>query len=527
MFTPTKQVAEVRTLPSPTGGLNVYDNLATMPAVDAVVLNNLVAQPYGCMVRKGYIQYSTGYPSSVDSIALFAKQDGSYKLYAWSNDSLFDATTSGAVGAALLTGLSNAWWNSITFANAAGVHMLSFNGVDDPIWITTAGVARITAGGGTSGTWSGVNPNTIVQATVHQRRVWGVQASTTYGWYLPADSVFGVANYFDFGPFFKRGGYLQALTTWTVDSGSGMDDKLVAISSQGEVAVFSGTDVSDSTKWALVGVFYIGTPVAGRRFFTNVAGDVYLLTLTGVVSLATLVTSTQVNLSSDNAYSKKIQYLISDLTADLGDLDGWQIEYFPAINLMFVNIPTVYYGGAGQVVNNYINGTWSTLQGMDAACWAKVDGSPYFGGNDGVLYKAWTGHKDGVLVDGSGGTNILSRAQTSYNYFDRAGLQKQIGMYRPNFLGTRVGAVGSRVLTDFETRTTLYPSGVLAAPGAASLWDVALWDDGIWSGGTVVQRQWQQATGMGVALSLELALSTDCEFTWVSTDMTLRAGGIF
>ena len=52
--------AQYTTVASPIGGLNAYDNLAAMPATDAIRMNNIVPTPYGCLVRKGYQEYATG-----------------------------------------------------------------------------------------------------------------------------------------------------------------------------------------------------------------------------------------------------------------------------------------------------------------------------------------------------------------------------------------------------------------------------------------------------------------------------------
>ena len=80
------------------------------------------------------------------------------------------------------------------------------------------------------------------------------------------------------GPLFKRGGYLQSLATWTVDDGDGSNDLLVAFGSEGDVAVYGGTDVDTADAWTLQGVYYAGAPIAGHRFHCKVNGDLKFLT---------------------------------------------------------------------------------------------------------------------------------------------------------------------------------------------------------------------------------------------------------
>jgi len=523
----TRLTADLQSVPAPIGGLNALDSLAAMPATDAIVMTNVVPQPYGVMVRKGYVQHATGLPSTVPSLAELASRNGSRKIYAWSDTGMYDVTSIGAVGAAIVTGLNNPWWQHVVMGNSAGTHLVAFNGADNGIWVHNNGatIDRLTLGDGVAnGTWSGVDPANLIQCTVHQHRLWAVQEDSTIGWYLPPDQVYGVAAPFDFGPLFKQGGYLAILATWTVDSGDGSDDKLVAVSSNGEAVVYTGLNPSSSATWALVGVYFVGTPVRGRRFYTNVAGDLYLITMTGVVSMATMVTSTQVNVAANNTYSKKIQFLLSDITSTLGDLDGWQIQMFPSINLLFINVPSVYFGGSGQIVANQINTAWCMFTNMDALVWARIDGQPYFGAPDGKVYRAWLGDEDKVHVDGTGGTNIQSRVQTAYSYFGKAALQKQIGMYRPNLSVVRPVSLNPQWLYDFKQIGDTFPSGAPPTPGAESIWGIAIWGTDLWSGGMRVQRDWYQATGIGVAASLDIRFSTDCETLWISTDLSVKSG---
>lgn len=517
--------AKISTVPAPTGGINAFDNLAAMPPTDAIRLNNIIPQPYGCTVRKGYQKRNTGLGGPVESLSQWVSHSGVQKFFAFANNRFFDITAAGAVGAPLLTGLLSDFWQGIGISNGAGPHTLLFNGADNGIWYSNAGLQRLTLGDGiVVGTWSGVSPANIIQATVHQRRVWGVQVDSTKGWYLPADSVYGVAHSFDFGPQFKRGGYLVVLATWTVDPGQGSNDYLVGVSSNGEAVVYGGVDVEDPENWRLVGVYFIGSPPRGRRFFCNVAGDLYFLTLTGVVSMATVVTSTQVNVSANNTYSQKIAFLLSELLTTLQDIEGWEIDFFPADNLLLINVPTVFAGGNGQLVANHITTAWCTFSGIDARAWNRAGGEPFFGDADGNVNIALIGDKDGVLVDGTGGTNILGGAQQAYSDFGGPTSQKQIGMYRLVFLGARPVGYATAIAYDYSQAGPPSATGS-GISGAFAHWDEALWDVGRWSGGLSVQRDWRSASGMGTVASLLMNLSTEAEATWVSTDYTIRLGG--
>jgi hypothetical protein len=246
--------------------------------------------------------------------------------------------------------------------------------------------------------------------------------------------------------------------------------------------------------------------------------------MTGVVSMATLVTSTQVNVSANNTYSQKIAFLLSDLLASLQDLEGWEIDFYPSENLLIINVPTVFAGGNGQIVANHITTAWCTFSGFDARCWNRAGGAPIFGDADGNVNFALQGDKDGVAVDGTGGTNILSGGQQAYSAFDSQTSQKQIGMYRLTFLGARPVGYATRITYDYSQIGPPDATGS-GVTGAFAHWDEALWDTGYWSGGLAVQRDWRSAAGMGTVMSISVNLSTEAEATWVSTDYTVRYGG--
>lgn len=523
---PAQDTGAVATVPSPIGGLNAYDNLAAMPDTDAINLNNIVPQPYGCGVRKGFIEHATGLGGPVNSIVPWASRSGVSKLFAFATTKMFDITSVGPVGAPELTGLVSSYWQDIQFANAAGTHALMFSGADNPIWYSDAGIQRLTSGDGiVIGTWKNIDPARLIQATVHQRRVWAVEKDTTNGWYLPPDQVYGVASKFDFGPLFKRGGYLAVLATWTIDDGDGSDDHLVAVSSEGEVAVYRGTDVATAGFWSLAGVYFIGKPVRGRRFFDNVGGDLMLVTTIGVVSMASVLSSTKVNITSDSVYSKKIQFLLLALTNELNEIEGWEIKFFPTLNFIFINIPSVIQSGSGQLVANYINSAWCAFSGMNARCWKSVEGMPYFGVFDGIVYRAWMGDMDKVHYDGTGGTNILSSVVQAYSYFKQPATQKQVGMFRPRFIVGDVPGINVKLDYDFRNKDNAYPNpGVGGQP--AALWGTAIWGTDVWSGTARAYTRWYQGNGIGVAVSLRMRLTTQAETTFVATDYSFKAGGI-
>lgn len=518
----SKPTFQIATVPAPIGGLNAFDSLAAMPPTDAVVMNNFFPQPYGCLLRKGYLEHCTGFTAPVESLSPWNGDAGQFKLFAWAGSSMYDATARGPVGAPVVTGLSNDYWQAVNFPNIAGVHLVAVNGADDPIVYEGTAFNRLTLGDGVVPyTIKGEDPKKFVAVTMHQRRLWFVEKDSTKGWYLPTEQLYGEVKSFDFGPLFRRGGYLQLLATWTADDGGGARDHLAAISSRGDVAVYEGIDVSDPTAWKLTGVYFAGAPPLGRRFVTKVAGDLYLLTQIGVVSLTTMVQSTQVNVSTDNAESRKVQFLLSELLSNFGTNGGWELQFYPPINMLMINYKD-YSLTAGQVIENQITKAWATFQGIQSNCWTQFNEVPFFGG-DTAVYQAWTGAADGVKLDGSGGMTITGQVQQAYSYLGAPAAQKQVGMYRPNFMVDVPVNFASEIQYDFAFDELTDPTP--RADRRTAVWNQAIWGTSYWSGGTRTQRDWIQAIGLGVAASLRLAVAAKTSVLWVSTDYTYKSGG--
>jgi hypothetical protein len=200
------------------------------------------------------------------------------------------------------------------------------------------------------------------------------------------------------------------------------------------------------------------------------------------------------------------------------------MKFVASQNMLVINIPSVAVDGTLQLVENVVNGKWSTFLGMDATTWvADFTDSPFFGGQGRVL-RAWTGNVDDVSYDRPQGFPITAMVQQAYNYYGTPANNKQVGLYRPNFLTNRAVVWKGVIRYDFS----LYPVfiHVGSVPTNLARWDTAIWDAGIWSGGMHAQKEWASAEGMGFAGSLVMATRSDGEVVWVNTDMTVTSGGI-
>jgi hypothetical protein len=407
-----RQVSKVTTRPASVRGLNSYDSIVAMPAGFALVLRNLYAQPYGCQVRRGYRRWVVGLEGEVETLCSHNLTTGDQSLYAFvqqgSTAAMYDVSTEGLPGVSKMTGLANARWQHLNFPNAAGNHLVAVNGADNMIWVQPNGtILTVAAGDGSLNTIAGVDPKALIHCYSHQKRLWFVEKNSTRGWYLPPGQVYGIAHSFDFGSLWSRGGYLQQIITWTIDDGEGADDHLLAISSEGQVAVYKGTDPDGVDTWGLAGVYYAGAPL-GRRCATRFGGDVLILTQLGAVQMSDLLKSTKVNPTQENHF-KYVQQLLSGAAGLTGDEFGWQPFIYPGANMVVANIPA-NASTSYQLVMNDITKAWSEFLGYNAHCWELHLQEPFFGAS-GAVYQAWDGTTDDHIVgrhlgqwDASGGT---------------------------------------------------------------------------------------------------------------------------
>ena len=362
---------------------------------------------------------------------------------------------------------------------------------------------------------TGVNSNTFININVFKERLFYVEKDTMNVWYLNTKAVSGAANKLDFGSVAKMGGYIQAMGTWTIDAGQGVDDYAVFVTNMGEVIVYEGTDPSDATKWALRGVWQLGQTF-NRRCFAKFGGDLLLITQEGLVPLAGALQSSRldprVNLTD------KIFYAFSQAASAYSTNFGWEIQTFPKANMLIVNVPTNI--GKEQYVMHTITKSWARFTGIDAFTFEIHNENMYFGSTN-YVGKFWDTYADA-------GNNITATVQQAYNYFDSRGQNKRFMMVRPILLTDNgVPSVLCAINTDFNTQSQLGQVAFSPSAYSVGLWDIALWDQAVWGGTLTVNKDWQSVTGIGYCASISLNVaSQNIEVHWASTDFVMEKGGV-
>ena len=427
------------------------------------------------------------------------------------------ATLTTAVAHGLVTG------NTVTVAGAVpaefnGAYRITVTGTD------TFTYTMATAPSGDAspvGTYTvkyfvtGLNSNEFANINLFKERLYFVQKNSLSFWYLPVDSINGAVSEFPLGGIFKKGGFLQAMGTWTIDAGYGVDDLAAFVTSNGEVAVYKGSDPSDPNDWALVGIWNVGQTFARKCLF-KFGGDLLLLTEDGLVPLSAGLQSTRLDPRVN--ITDKIFFAISQ-AADLYSTNfGWQMNYFAKRNMLIVNVPVT--GGSEQYVMHNITKSWARFTNINANCWELSGDDIYFGGT------GFVGRFYDTFADD--GNNIKAFVQQAYSYFDSRGQQKRFTLVRP-ILQTDNGlpTVLCGISTDFDTVDLTNQISFNPSILNTGEWDIDKWDDSNWGGGLVTTKIWQGVTGLGYAGSVSMnVVSQRIEFHWASTDFVMERGGI-
>lgn len=504
-----KQVSQVKSIQAPTGGLNAKDPIADMKETEAVTMENWFPQPSSVDIRNGYAEHATGISGATETLAVY-NNGVTKELFAACNGSIYDVTSSGAVGAAVVSGMTNSRFQNIIMGTAGGIYLLMVNGADKMRIYN--GTTWDYDGGGTY-TITGVNTANCAHINNFKNRIWLIEKDTMNAWYLPVSSIAGSASKLDLSGLFKLGGYLMAMCNWTIDNAAGIDDYAAFITSEGEVALYKGTDPSSSTTWAIVGTFRMGKPI-GRRCFTKAGADVLIVTSDGAfpISKALLTDRTQMALAATD----KIQRLVNADIQNYKSNFGWQPIIYPLGNKLIINVPVVENTQSYQYVMNTIHGAWTKFTGWTGYCWEVLDDVLYFGGTDGV-FKADYG------ADDNGG-DINTVCQQAFSYFGTK-QQKLFKMARPVFLAN--GDINPAVLmnTDFaQNRTTVSPS---FTSNTGSSWDTSPWDTSPWTYGDNLIKKWQTVTGVGYSGGLRVVTATqNLTLKWQATDVLFEVGGV-
>lgn len=487
-----------KVVPAPTDGWDAISPLASMDPKRAPILNNWIPRPGWVELRDGYFPwiFLDSVTSPVETL-MVRRAQGAEQMFAAAGTTIYNASTTGVTNAAV-TGLNSARWQYVNFTPSLGTTVIQcVNGIDD--------LRMYDGSSWTTPSITGL-PNSLTTAAItniwaQKRRIWyvlgdGAGGGSTICAFLSTDAIQGaIAGTLDLGATWNLGGYLVAISDWTVDGGNGPQDYMAFLSSRGECTIYSGTDPTNASAWTLVGTFDLAPPIS-QRCMIKIGSDVGIITQQGVVPLSQALPYDP-SAERSVAITARIQNAMASASAQSMTLFGWQMITFAPQQLFILNVPQVENNTQVQYVMNTLTGAWCQFTGWNANCFEIYNNVLYFGGNSGQINQCFVGSSDF-------GNPILADLQCAYNYFDAPGRIKRMTMIQP-FL-----TVGETVIPflsvdeDFQIEPQSAPVQIL---NGGALWDVAVWDQATWFGSVVQSTNWLSAEAIGHALAVHMTVN--------------------
>jgi hypothetical protein len=367
-------------------------------------------------------------------------------------------------------------------------------------------------------TWLSVNDLSLV--TAHMNRLFFADEQNLCVYYLPLQQRYGELAVLPLNSVFKRGGYLKAMATWTVDGGSGLDDQLVMFSSNGEIAIYSGVDPADD--FTLVGVFRMQAPMS-KWCVMNYGGELYFVNPTGLTPMSTVLKSGREGAeAADKTVISRFQYM----SVNYRDNAGWELQFNPNTGRAMCNVPT----GGGvytQMMRSMAKPSWGEWKGVPSRCWGWVEPYLYFGDDKGNIYQMHP------TIQNDNGEPILIDVQTAWSQYKTPAI-KHFKMILAYILtdGSAKPAVDIKV--DYDTSPPINVPDITEAGQDAATWDVSPWamsdDDGetAWVYGSTNWANWTGVGAIGRVGAIRVTARVyNCSFSILGFDVLYDKGSVF
>lgn len=511
-----KVPASVYAFAPPKRGWVLDENRMEVQPGAALVMDNWFPTTSGAKVRGGAARYATVI-GSIKTLFTY-KSATAEKLFGCTDRRVYDLSAIGdptdIYDVSEIGGRTAGAHVTVQFGTAGGDYLYAVNGADEPLLYDGATFTKIT--GISTPAITGVDPNTFSHVWSYSNRLFFIQKNSMSAWYLPVDSIGGAALQFSLAGVFTKGGYLLAGSRWSSDTGDGLDDKCVFISSQGEVAIYQGGNPSSATDWFKVGLYDITEPL-GPKAILQAGGDVLIATRTGLIPISQAV-SRDVSVLGAGAISRPIAPYWQSKSATLnGD---WELMRVSSDSVMYATQP----GDNAVLAVNTTTGAWARYTGWNARTMAVFRGVGYFADNvNGVFAMNEGGNDDGAAY--------TARYLGLHEMMGVGMAQKTVSQMRYSMNASVDINPAMTVLTDFSNpSTSVAPAS--GADGIVPLWNVTSWDEAYWDGGApvIVTSGWQSIGKSGFVIAPELSLTFDIDVTPVvelmAMDATFLAGAI-
>lgn len=497
---PKPRRVQLKKFSAPTAGWISNRNLAEPGSVQgqgAAVLDNMFPTSSSVILRRGMQRHAS---LGGDVLSMFTYDNGlNEKLFAATSGAIYDITAVAdpqTSGTQMGSGYGSGRWSVVQFATTGGVYLVGVNGVDQGFIYNGTVLSPLT----------GINvPNGLTTANlayvwVYKNRLWFAARDSMDAYYMEApDAIAGSLQWFPLSGVFARGGSLQFGATWSLDAGAegGLSEQNIFVSSEGEVAVYQGSD--PNTDFVKAGLYRIGTPLGNQAFFRG-GGDIAIATTVGLVPLSKAI-SLDITSLSVATVSYNIADAWSEALSRRGNMD-WQLELYPDQKMAVVSPPNLIGGDEPVLfVANTETGAWCRFTGWHALSMTVFGGQLYFGAAGGFVYLTNVGGND----DGRVYTGSVAPL------FEDMGAPSSLKIGKTGRAVVRGAAkVPGKVMLLTEYQTDLGVSPDAGAGLNTDVWGSGTWGTSVWGNDAaqVITQDAVSVGGAGYALSLAYQASS-------------------
>lgn len=535
------QTHEAYAFPSPMKGLDGSQPLPGGNPQTAVRLDNLIPRNLGCVLRKGYARWNSnlGAPAGeIRSLMSFTPGDTPPKLFA-ANEAgeIYDVTDprpSSFMPLPVLTvpgGLPPGEWSTLNFTTNVGQHYLVAVNPGGGYWTYdgTTWVEHVMGAG--PGNIAGVNPKTFATVTAYKTQLLFTQIGTTDVWHLPSGQISGTATKFPVGSLLPNGGSVAGVANWIFDgsggsgvgaAGGGLDNKLVIISTEGDVLVYgTGDSGLEAGGTNLQGRWFVGRVPVGGRFFSQYAADVAIISERGLSFLTELMRGEGFYMHASAA--ERINTELSTQVTETLDVRYWEVKFLPHDQLLVIKVPEFRGRLDMQWAFEVNNKAFCMLRGYPMVTIDTYRGRSFGGDAVGNVWILFQGESDGE-VDDVPGKDLQGALVTSFQSLGEGVRVKRFLMVKPSFIANSPPGVQVRLNSEWG----LSPPNVSPPflPQEDSFWDIGLWDTAKWSGQGLSYEAWTGVTGTGRYGALSMRVRGAADTIFVGWQAVVEGGGI-
>lgn len=519
--------SQTKTYIAPIGGLVSNQPAAVQNEQTAVVLDNFWPTTTGIEPRGGTkLRCSIAGPVG----AMFEYRSGSERTYFVADSTSIyefsDQTPDGSQLTSSVSGQTSDDYSVLEMQTDGGGFLSVVNGQDHLQIYDGTSWQQVTD---SSSPFSITNIETdrFTHIWAYRNRQFMIETRSMNAWYLGVNSVAGPATKLPLSGLFKKGGFLMFGATWSSDSGSGLDDRCVFATDQGEFAVFSGADPGDPNSWSLNGVFDLGEPL-GRRSTLTVGGDLIVATIAGLIPISAAVNRDASQLKLDSI-SRPIEPDWRREVELSSDLTGWRIEKWESRNMAVLAPPASGSNRDYCYTVNLETNAWARSTGWRIRDMKVLGGNLHYGDENGDIFLCDTGGTDN-------GSVFECRACLAFDHMGTPGAIKTAHALRDMWRYRSSINPTLSISLDYVPKFPAAPNTSIDASsidGQQPTWDVAEWDVAEWAEAEEayqVLENWSSAYGSGKTLAVQIQLTSggtnklSCEL--ISVDLVYSTGSV-